>query len=236
VSGRRTRRSPEYDGPVLRWTFVLALWLCACSSSEPPASAIVSISPQRISTSECVLLSVELDGALPVKLDYGRDSAQLVELVQLGIGGRELPVGSIENQGQRLVTHLFAGLPVGTHDVRVSLTDGQQLVLPGALEVTGPLALETFQIDPIGPQVRHEPFMVTIRAVGQDAQRFQGRVLLRSNKGKLEPEWSGPFVQGVLMQQVTIDATGGNNVLIEMVDCMGRTVSSNEFRLDSRAP
>lgn len=219
-----------------RWTFVLVLWLSACGSSEPPALSIVSVSPQRISTSECVLLSVDLNGALPVKLDYGKDSAQLVDLAQLGVGERQIPVGSIENQGQRLVTHLYAGMPVGTHDVRVSLADEQQLVLPGALEVTGPLALETFQIDPIAPQIRHEPFTVTIRAVGLDAQHFQGRVLLRSNKGKLEPEWSDPFVQGVLMQQVTIDATGGNNVLVEMVDCTGRTVNSNEFRLDSRAP
>jgi hypothetical protein len=215
------------------WTSVFALLLWACGSSEPPVPSIVSVTPQRISTSECFLLTVELDGALPVKLDYGKDSAELTELLQVGVGERMVPVETVEEQGRRLVTHLFEGLPVAVHDVRVTLSDGQQLVRPGALEVTGPLMLDTFQIDPIGPQLRQEPFPVTIRATGPDAQRFQGRVLLRSNKGKLDPEWSNPFQQGVLTQDVSIDATGGN-VLIEMVDCARRTVLSNEFRLDPR--
>jgi len=219
--------------PVRRWTSVLALLLCACGSSEPPAASILSVSPARFSTSECVQLSVELDGALPVKLDYGEDSAELAGLAQLGVGERELPVEAVENRGRRLLTHLYAGLPVGTHDVRVTLEDGKQLVLPDAIEVTGALLLDSFQFESIEPQLRETPFPITLRATGPDAQRFQGRVLLRSNKGKLEPEWSNNFQQGVLTQEVSIDLTGGN-VLIEMVDCQGRSVNSNEFRLDPK--
>jgi hypothetical protein len=219
--------------PVRRWLSVLALLLCACGSSEPPVPSIVSVSPAHFSRSECVLLSVELDGALPVKLDYGKDSAELARLAKLGIGEREVPVEAIEDQGRRLVAHLFEGLPVGKHNVRVTLEDGEQLVLPDAIEVTGALVLDTFQFDQIGPQLRETPFPITLRATGPDAQRFQGRVLLRSNKGKLEPEWSNNFLRGVLTQEVSIDLTGGN-VIIEMVDCDRRTVSSNEFRLDPK--
>jgi hypothetical protein len=219
--------------PVRRWTSVLALLLCACGSSEPPVPSIVSVSPARISMSECVLMTVELDGALPVKLDYGKDSVELAKLVQLRVGEREVPLESIQDEGRRLSAHLFSGLPVGTHDVRITFEDGQQLVAPAAVEVTGRLVLETFQFDPIVTQVRDTPFPITLRATGPDAQRFEGRVLLRSNKGKLEPEWSNNFQQGVLTQEVSIDATGGN-ILIELVDCEGRSVLSNEFRLDPK--
>jgi hypothetical protein len=208
------------------------LLLCACGSSEPPAASILSVAPQSISRSECALLSVELEGALPVKLDYGNDSAQMPALVKVAVGGRDVPVELVEQQGRRIAAHVFAGLPTGTHDVHVTLSDGQQLVLRDGIEVTGLLMLETFYIEPIPSQVREESFTVTIRAVGPDAQKFQGRVLLRSNKGKVEPEWSNPFQQGVLTQEVSVEASGGNNnLIIEMVDCEGRTVNSNEFRL-----
>lgn len=216
--------------PVRRWTPVFSLLLCACGSSEPPVPSIVSVAPTRISSSECVLMTVELEGALPVKLDYGSDSAELAKLAQLRVGEREVPLESIQDKGRHLAAHLFSGLPPGMHEVRVTLADGQQLVAPDAVEVTGRLLLDTFQIDSIGPQVRDTPFPITLRATGPDAQRFQGRVLLRSNKGKLEPEWSNLFQNGVLTQEVSIDA-GGGNVLIEMVDCEGRMVSSNEFQL-----
>jgi hypothetical protein len=222
--------------PVHRWTSVFVLLLSACGSSELPLASIVSVTPQRVSASECVLLTVQLDRPLPVRLDYGKDSAELVDLTRVSIAERDIPVLSIEDQGRRLVTDVSAGLAQGTHDVRLTLKDGQQVVLPDALEVTAPLVLETFRFDPIVNQLRHEPFTMTIRASGQDAALFHGRVRLRSNRGHLQPTWSAPFVNGVLTQQVTIDDTGGNNVFIEMTDCAGRTVNSNEFRLDARGP
>lgn len=217
--------------PVSRWICAFALLLCACGSSEPQAAAIMSVTPQRVSRSECALLTVDLEGSLPVKLDYGKDSVELTGLVKVAVGGRDVPVELVQQQGRRVQAHLYAGLPVGMHDVNVTLTDHQDLVSAGGLEVVGPLVLETFQIDPIPTQNREQTFPVTIRAIGPDAQKFQGRVLLRSNKGKLEPEWSDPFQQGVLTQEVSIDVTGSNNLVIEMVDCEGRTVNSNVFRL-----
>ena len=155
-----------------RWTCVGALVLCACGSSEPPAAAILSVTPQRLSRSECALLTVDLDGALPVKLDYGKDSAKLTGLEKVAVGGRDVPVELVEQQGRRINAHLYAGLPVGKHDVNVKLTDGQELVSPGGLEMTGTLVLETFHIDPIPAQNREQSFPLTIRAVGPDAQRF----------------------------------------------------------------
>ena len=213
---------------------MIALLLCACGSSEPLLPSIVSVTPARLSTSECVLLEVELDGALPLKLDYGKDSVELITLTQVGIAGQSFSVQEMEDQGRRLLTELPAGLPVGKQDVRVTLQDGQQALLPGGVEVTPRLVLETFRIDPIMTQVRNQPFTVTIRATGQDAHLFQGRVRLRSNRGTLEPSWSKPFQAGLLEQVVMIDDTGGNNVLIEMTDCDHRMVNSNEFRLEAR--
>jgi hypothetical protein len=152
----------------------------------------------------------------------------------VGIADRNLSVQKLEDQGRRLITELPAGLPVGKHEVRVTLQDGQQVLLPDGLEVTPRLVLETFRLDPIVTQIRNEPFTVTIRATGQDAHLFQGRVRLRSNRGTLEPSWSAPFQAGLLEQVVTIDDTGGNNVLIEMTDCDHRMVKSNEFRLEAK--
>ncbi len=222
--------------PVNRWTSVLALLLCACGSSETPLPpSIVSVTPQRVSMSECTLLTVALEGELPLKLDYGKGSVEVGTLAQVvEVSGRNAPVLGVEGQGRRIITDLQAGLPVGTHDVRVTLQDGRQALLPDGLEVTPPLALETFRIDPIIDQVREEPFTVTIRAVGPDAHRFQGRVLLRSNRGTLQPAWSQPFQQGVLTQEISIDAVGGNNVLIELTDCSGRMTNSNDFRLEPK--
>jgi hypothetical protein len=213
---------------------VLALLLCACGSSKPPLPSVVSVTPERVSTSECIQLTVELDEALPIKLDYGRDSVELASLAQVQIAGQDYSVSQLENQGRRFSADVPAGLPVGKQAVRVVLQDGRQLLIEDALEVTPALTIETFRIDPVPNQVRQEPFTVTIRATGLDAHLFQGRVRLRSNRGTLEPAWSAPFQQGVLVQEVTIDDTGGNNVLIEMTDCAGRTVNSNEFRLESK--
>jgi len=220
-----------------RWTSVFVLLLSACGSSELPVLSIASVTPQRISASECVRMTVQLDQALPVRLDYGNGSAKLVDVARVGIAGQDIPVLGIEEQGRRLVTDVSGRqLPQGRHDVSLTLKDGQQVVLPDALEVTAPLVLETFRFDPIVNQIRQEPFTVTIRATGEDAALFQGWVTLRSNRGDLRPTRSAPFQQGVLTQQVTIEDTGGNNVFILMTDCEGRTVNSNEFRLDSRAP
>ncbi|MDY7232884.1 hypothetical protein [Hyalangium rubrum] len=196
--------------------------------------SIASVTPQRISTSECVALAVELNGALPLKLDYAKDSVELLSLGALGIADRSFSILRMEDQGRRLLTEVPAGLPVGVQDVRVTLADGQQLVRPAAFEVTRPLVLEGFQIEYVLDQVRQVPFTLTIRVTGPDAKLFQSRVKLRSNRARIEPALSAPFVEGVLVQEVTMDDAAGNNVLIEVEDCTGRVVKSNEFRLDSR--
>jgi hypothetical protein len=219
---------------VNRWTSALALLLCACGSSEPPPPpAIVAVTPRSVSRSECFLLAVELNGVLPVKLNYGEDSVKVASLTEVGLADRSLPVLRLEDQGRRLVTEAYSGLPVGSHPVSVKLQDGQLLHAPEGLEVTPKLVLDSFQIDPIVNQVRDSTFKITLRAMGRDAHLFHGRVQLRSTRGLLAPAWSEPFQNGVIEQEVTIDAPGGNT-LIELTDCEGRMVTSNEFRLEPK--
>jgi hypothetical protein len=62
-------------GVMSRWMPVTALFLGACGASETPLPSIESVEPSRLSTSECVALSVGLGGTLPLKLDYATRSA-----------------------------------------------------------------------------------------------------------------------------------------------------------------
>lgn len=220
--------------PVSRLPASMLLLLCACGASEVPLPTILSVTPTSLSTSECTDLQVELDGVLPLTLDYGTSSAEFPTSTQVGVGRERFSIQRMEDQGKRLFVSLPAGLPQGQQDVRLMLSDGQESVLREVLQVTPPLAITGFSIDYVLDQIRQEPFTIRVRALGPDTARFQGKVKLRANRGTIEPPESAPFVNGVLEQQVIMDDTGGNNVLIEVEDCVGHLSHSNEFRLDPR--
>ncbi len=219
--------------PMSRWTAVSALLLCACSTSEAPQPSISSVTPESVSISECGVVAIELAGSLPVTLDYGEGSVDLPTPAEIWLGDNRLEIQRVEEQGRRLVAEVPSGMAVGTYDVKVRLEGEQELLRPEGFEITGPLALTGYNFEYVLDQVRLRPFEVTVRATGQDAQRFNGRVRLSSNRGTLEPAWSDPFTEGVLVQEVKIDHLGTNqNVLIQLQDCVGRIANTNEFRLE----
>jgi hypothetical protein len=215
-----------------RWTPVLALLLWACGSSEVPLPSIVAISPERMSTSENILLTIELDGPLPFKVDYGKSSAEVLTSALVGIANQELRVIRVEEAGRRVIAEVMPGLPVGPQDLRVVLEDGREAVLERGFEVTPPLDITDFRIDPIATQLRLRPFTIMIRAQGPDAALFRGRVKLSTSKGTITPSVSGPFNAGECLQEIIVDETGGANVAILVEDYAGHTGISNTFRLD----
>jgi len=216
---------------VNRWTSVLALVLCACGSSELPLPSIVSVTPASMAANESILLSVELEGAFPFKVDYGADSASLVTSARMKIADQPFEILQTEEKGQRLFAEIPPGLPVGPQELRVEFVDGRQVAFEDGFEVTPPLDITGLTIDPITTQIRLRPFSIRIRVAGPDAELFKGRVKLRSSRGTMTPAVSGPFSNGTCLQEVILDDTGGANLTITAEDYAGHGVTSNDFRL-----
>jgi hypothetical protein len=212
-----------------QWVSLPVLWLCACGSTEPPLPSIVSIEPTSMPADSRFLLNVDFSGVLPVKVDYGEGGAELIAPARVSIADRDFEELRLQEHGHRLTLDIIPWLPVGTQDVRVQFQDGRQVVLEKGFEVQSPLSLTGFQIDPIGSQVRRQPFTITIRAVGPDAARFQGRVIVRSTQGDVNPKVSDAFEAGVLQQELTGEDASQSTVSIIVEDYAGHTGISNEF-------
>lgn len=211
---------------------MIAVLLGGCGSG-PPLPSIVSVEPQRLSTSESVQMTVRLEGGVPLRVDYSERSAELFPLTYVSIADRKLPIVEAKEQGRLLIVELLPGLPVGPQDLRIEFQDGQQVVREKGFEVTPPLQLTGFVVEPIGPQAVETPFSITLRAVGQDAALFRSRVKLYSNNGTVEPEVSRPFEAGVLTQEITVDNIGPRPVSILVEDYVGHTGRSNEFSVSA---
>jgi hypothetical protein len=220
-----------YDGCVNRWMSVLSLVLCACGSSELPLPSIKSIAPPSMAANESILLTVDLDASPPARLDYGKSSAELLTSAKVSIGDRQFDVLQVEEQGKRLFVELPSGLPVGPQELRVTFSDGRQAVFASGFEITPALDITGLFIYPIGPQVRLKSFTIRIQMQGPDAELFQGRVKLSTNKGNITPTVTGPFQQGVRTQEVVMDDAGGSNVTITAEDYAGHSAISADFRL-----
>jgi hypothetical protein len=217
---------------VSRWTSTLVLLLCACSSSELPLPSIVSVSPASMAANERIQLIIELEGALPLKVDYGEDSVAMSTSAVVTIGEQELQILGTEQGGRRLIAEVAPGLPLGSQDLRVVLEDGREAVLERGFQVTQPLNITDFSIDPVLTQFRLRPFFINIRVRGPDAELFKGPVKLSTSKGEIIPTRSGAFNAGLCVQEVRIDDTGGANITIFVEDFAGRTGMSNDFRLN----
>ncbi len=215
---------------------MIAVVLAGCGSSEMPLPSIVSVEPSSLSANERVLLTVEIDGALPLFVDYGEELAGVLPLTHVLIADRKHAVLRMEDQGRRLIVEFLPGLPVGRHDVRVEFQDARQTVLEDGFEVTRALDITGFEIEPIGSQFSGKPFFITVRAVGPDAPLFQGRVKVYSNNGIVTPDMSNPFQSGLLTQEITVSNTDlARPVNIYVEDYAGHLNLSNEFQV-SRSP
>lgn len=97
-------------------------------------------------------------------------------------------------------------------------------------ELDRPLLVTDVRIEPIPDQVRGVPFTITLRAEGPEAADFTGQVQLSSNKGRVSPNLSRAFSQGVLRERIILDKQGGQVVLTVRV---GKNIvaQSNAFRV-----
>ncbi|WPB74889.1 hypothetical protein KYC5002_38580 [Archangium violaceum] len=234
------------------------LVLCACEPYVSPAPNIISIEPEEVMSGEAATVAVKLDGPLPVKVDYGKQTATLVTPTLL-IGGQAAPITHVEQDGTLLAT-LPGSLSAGLQDVRLELANGSGSVseqgltvlpLPPELDEDGgpgdpgtdpgtgngggdqELRVTGVLIEPIPDQVRDVPFTITLRVEGPDAALFEGQVQLSTNKGRISPNLSNSFSKGVRQEQVILDKQGGNMVLTVRV---GSTLvaKSNSFKVSPK--
>ncbi|WNG49933.1 hypothetical protein F0U60_41795 [Archangium minus] len=222
--------------------------LCACGSYSSPPPNIVSIEPEEVVSGEASTITLELDAPLPVKVDYGRRTATVV-LPTIMIGGKQVTVAQLEQTGMLRAT-VPTDLPAGPQEVRLELEDGNEslqaqgiTVLPVPPELSPQTGnpnqgggtstdpeLTGLLIDPIADQVRGVPFLITLRAEGPKAADFTGQVQISSNKGRVSPNLSNAFSQGVRQEEVVLDKQGGQVVLTVRV---GKDIvaQSNPFKV-----
>ncbi len=239
---------------MLRKTALLStLLLCACELGASPAPNIISIEPQEVVSGEATTITLRLDAPPLARIDYGNRTATLLTPT-LRIGDQEARIERMEHDGA-LVATLPANLSTGHQDVRLELGDGQEAVGEEGLTVLPPppvltlrsspggaedtegtecedrrLLVTSIRMDPIPDQVRGVPFVVTLRTEGPEAALFTGQVQLTSSKGRITPNLSSPFHEGVRAEQVVIDKPGANVVLT--VRLGGNLVTrSNPFKV-----
>ena len=214
-----------------QWVSLFVLFMNGCSSDQPRLPSIAAVEPKSMPADSRFFLKLEFDGPLPIKLDYGGDSVGTVTLHNLNIADRDFDILSTEDNGRKLTVDIVPWLAAGTQDVRVRFEDGREVVLEKGFEVKPPLNLTGFELSPIGDQVLRRPFSATIRAQGQDAALFQGRVIIRSNQGDVDPKLSDAFSAGVVEQSFTGKNSTEGTAIINVEDYAGHTGSSNTFTL-----
>lgn len=239
---------------MLRKTALLStLLLCACELGASPAPNIISIEPQEVVSGEATTITVWLDAPPLARIDYGNKTATLLTPT-LRIGDQEARIERVEHDGA-LVATLPANLAAGHQEVRLELGDGQEAVgeegltvlppPPRLATVSGPggtdgtggevrrLLVTGLRMDPIPDQISDVPFVVTLRAEGPEAALFAGQVQLTANKGRITPNLSNPFREGVRAEQVVIDKPGANVVLtVRIGDTL--VAQSNPFKVSPR--
>lgn len=236
------------------------LVLCACEPYASPAPNIISIEPEEVVSGEAATIVLTLDAPLPVKVDYGEQTATLVTPTLL-IGGQQVAITRVQEDGT-LLASVPERLPAGTQEIRLELENGNESISEQALTVL-PLPPEMMprsaggdpadprpepgngegkelrvtglSIDPIPEQVRGVPFFITLRAEGPDAALFEGQVQLTANKGRVSPNLSRSFSKGVRQEQVVLDKQGGGVVLTVRVGAH-LVARSNPFKVSVPVP
>lgn len=211
---------------------LLAL-LCACEPESPlPEPRILSITPAEQTTRESKLVTVQLDMDPRFFVDYGAQSARLIDQPTLRIGSRTVNLEHYLGHG-RFEGTVGEGLTPGTYDVRVTLPDGRESTLAQAYRVN---PYVTFWFETVGPQVQDQPFTLTLHAAGPHAADYTGTVLLTLHKGSnMAPVFlrSGTFSGDILRQQLTIDSPG-SHYTFSVKDEENIITYSNTFRVDPK--
>ena len=144
-------------------------------------------------------------------------------------------------------TYTFGGVILCTAGSQtIYVEDTSNPLIKGSLTLNvqpEPLASCSFQFDPIGPQTRGNPFLITIKVVdsfGNVNQSFSGigfNADLTSSAGTVTPSTVGPFTNGVWSGNITLD-TASNTMTITASD-PGLTVgngTSNTFTVSDPDP
>jgi hypothetical protein len=219
----------------------LLVLLCACQPSvtSPEAIEILELSPREQRADEPATLSVRLNLDPHFHVDYGKQSARMIEEPVLVIGKQTVvPLDTYLGHGQ-FQGNVGPGLGVGLHDIRVKLGDGREATLPEAYEVRPPGEPEPvagYWFDTIQDQTVNERFTVTIHAEGDNAPRFDGKVLVKLYRDGVPTGFSVQtrrFSQGHGFQELTID-TPGDNYLVVVQDAQNKTATSNAFGVHSK--
>ncbi|WP_224363081.1 hypothetical protein [Hyalangium versicolor] len=241
---------------------VLPLLFSACGPEALPTPSIVSVLPERIGAGEPASLSVRVDAALPLVVNYDDESVDPAQLAMgLRIGGVKVDIPFAEPDGT-LIVPVPQELALGDYDIQVTLADGREAVREHAFSVVpdpflsgepcdggsprcnepedpDPSSPETgrkitgFKLDHVQDQVRNQPFPITIRALGPGAKSFGGRVSVRANWGLMRFISPDAFSNGVLVQEISISHTD-SRVYLLVEDSRGHKGLSNPFRVRSR--
>lgn len=208
----------------------LALLLAAaCAPTPLPEPRLLAVTPSTLRSDQAPAVVLELDAVPSGRADFGAGTVVLQRDVEVFVGTQSVGHAPLEDDG-RVRLRLPPGLPEGRQTVTARLEDGREAVAPDALSVLPPRVLTGYAVDPVGDQVAGVPFVLTVRAQGPDAARFDGVVALSVNKGDLSPTVSSPFTAGVLTEQITI-TTPNVGVQLRVSDAGGRVATSAPFRV-----
>jgi hypothetical protein len=234
---------------------VLSLCLWACGPDSLPSPSIVSVVPERVFQGGSSALAVKVSAVQPLSVDYEAQSAtpaQLAMTVQLGGQTVEIPFAEADGT---LFVPVPMGLALGSHDIRVALADGREVIREHGFTVVpaSPLSEKPqdgerpdedgsgdpwgnmqeglgFQIDSIGEQVRSVPFQISLRATWPGAHSFQGPVSLRVSRGQVLSITPGTFSEGVRTEEISVSHPGAQLYLM-VEDAHGHKGLSNPFRV-----
>jgi hypothetical protein len=211
---------------------LLAL-LYACAPEAPlPEPRILSISPAEQTTRESKTITVQLDMEPRFFVDYGAQSASLIDQPTLVIGSQTVNLERYLGHGQFEGT-VAAGLTPGTYDVKVMLPDERESTLAQAYRVK---PYVTFWIETVPDQEPNKPFTLTIHAQGANKAHYTGTVQITLYKGQnMAPSIfrSGAFSGGIRQEQITID-TPGSNYTFMVKDEETSDAYSNTFRVNPK--
>lgn len=212
---------------VIRGVAALTLGLFTACGWTLPDPTIESITPNQIVQGDAPPITAAVEAVFPHSVDYGARSVELDPALILRIGTAPVEDARLNANGTITGTAPF-GLPAGTYDVILELSDGRTGALPGAFVVSAGVFPEGYIIDPVGDQVAGQPFPITVRALGPNASAFNGAVQFTASPGAITPALSGPFTNGVRTEEVTLD-TVSLSMVITVRDAAGHTASSNTF-------
>lgn len=218
-----------------RWLSILGVVALAfgCGPNTLPDPTLMAISPAQMAASDAVTAQLTVEAVLPFHVSLGKSTATADPSITVQIG-------AITPQPARLDAHGNADvfipsvLPPGSYDVTVTLADGRSDTLAGGFTVTAGSWPASYAFDTIDPQTSGQPFTITLRAQGPAASTFHGTVALNAVGGSISPSQSGPFVNGVRVETVTVTASTQNtngDVVLTARDLGGHVGLSNVFKV-----